>query len=134
MEIAHNALFANHGQSCCAGSRTFVHENIYDEFVKRATAMAKARQVGDPFENGVLQGPQVDDEMFNKVLGYIESGKKDGAKLETGGKRVGTKGYFIEPTVFSNVTDNMKIAREEVCLKFKNKLTATVLYLYVTNA
>lgn len=60
------------------------------------------------------QGPQVDDEMFNKVLGYIESGKKDGAKLETGGKRVGTKGYFIEPTVFSNVNDDMKIAREEV--------------------
>lgn len=131
MEIAHNALFANHGQSCCAGSRTFVHENIYDEFVKRATAMAKARKVGDPFENGVLQGPQVDDEMFNKVLGYIESGTKDGAKLETGGKRVGTKGYFIEPTVFSNVTDNMKIAREEVSLKF-NKLMANEFYLYVS--
>lgn len=115
-EIAYNAIFSNHGQNCCAGSRTFVQENIYDEFVKRATALAAQRKVGDPFENGTQQGPQVDDEMFNKVLGYIESGKTDGAKLETGGKRVGTKGYFIEPTVFSNVSDNMKIAREEVSL------------------
>lgn len=122
-EIAHSAIFLNHGQNCCAGSRTFVQENIYDEFVKRATELAAKRRVGDPFEKGVQQGPQVDDEMFNKVLGYIESGKNDGAKLETGGKRVGTKGYFIEPTVFSNVTDDMKIAREEVSLSNVNILT-----------
>lgn len=76
--------------------------------------MAKSRKVGSPFESGVLQGPQVDDEMFNKVLGYIESAKKEGAKLEVGGERIGTKGYFIQPTVFSNVTDNMKIAKEEI--------------------
>jgi len=124
-EIAYNAIFSNHGQNCCAGSRTFVQETIYDEFVKRAKELAAKRKVGDPFESGVQQGPQVDDEMFTKVLGYIESGKKDGAKLETGGKRVGTKGYFIEPTVFSNVSDDMKIAREEIfgpvqsILKFK---------------
>lgn len=61
--------------------------------------------------------------MFNKVLGYIESGKSDGAILETGGKRVGTKGYFIQPAVFSNVTDDMKIAREEVSLEIKLILT-----------
>lgn len=113
-EIAYNAIFTNHGQNCCAGSRTFVQEKIYDEFVARAKQLAANRKVGNPFENGVQQGPQVDDEMFNKVLGYIESGQKDGATLEFGGKRVGTKGYFIEPTVFSNVQDNMKIAREEV--------------------
>lgn len=76
--------------------------------------MAKARKVGNPFEAGVLQGPQVDDEMFNKVLGYIESAKSEGAKCEVGGERIGTKGYFIQPTVFSNVTDNMKIAKEEI--------------------
>lgn len=122
-EIAYNAIFTNHGQNCCAGSRTFVQENIYDEFVKRARALAADRKVGDPFENGVQQGPQVDDEMFNKVLGYIESGKNDGAILETGGKRVGTKGYFIQPTVFSNVTDDMKIALEEVSLEIKLILT-----------
>lgn len=124
-EIAYNAIFSNHGQNCCAGSRTFVQENIYDEFVAKAKSLAANRKVGDPFENGVQQGPQVDDEMFKKVLGYIESGKKDGAKLEFGGKRVGTKGYFIEPTVFSNVNDDMKIAREEVRFTI-NLLSATM--------
>lgn len=114
VSIAHAAVFANHGQNCCAGSRTFVQEEIYDEFVKRAVEAARKIKVGNPFEPKVDQGPQVDDEMFGKVLGYIESGKSEGAKLETGGKRVGTEGYFIEPTVFSNVTDEMKIAREEV--------------------
>lgn len=59
VEIAHNAIFANHGQNCCAGSRTFVQENIYDEFVKKAAAKATSRKVGDPFEQGIQQGPQV---------------------------------------------------------------------------
>lgn len=58
-EIAHNAIFANHGQNCCAGSRTFVQAGIYDQFVKKAVELAKARKVGDPFEDGVQQGPQV---------------------------------------------------------------------------
>uniref|UniRef100_A0A336JYT1 CSON002400 protein n=1 Tax=Culicoides sonorensis TaxID=179676 RepID=A0A336JYT1_CULSO len=114
VEIAHGAIFANHGQNCCAGSRTFVQEGIYDDFVKKAAEMAKNRVVGDPFKKETQQGPQVDEEMFNKVLGYIESGQKEGAKLEVGGKRIGAVGYFIEPTVFSNVTDNMKIAKEEI--------------------
>lgn len=70
--------------------------------------------LGDPFDKKTTQGPQVDQEMFEKVLGYIESGKADGAKCETGGKRWGTKGFYVEPTVFSNVDDNMKIAREEI--------------------
>lgn len=59
VEIAHNAIFENHGQNCCAGSRTFVQAGIYDEFVKKAVEKAKGRKVGDPFEAGVLQGPQV---------------------------------------------------------------------------
>lgn len=114
VEIAHNAIFANHGQNCCAGSRTFVQEGVYDAFVKKAVAKASSRKVGDPFAKDTQQGPQVDDDMFKKVLGYIESGQKEGAKLEVGGKRHGTVGYFIQPTVFSNVTDNMKIAKEEI--------------------
>ncbi|XP_073814694.1 aldehyde dehydrogenase X, mitochondrial [Musca autumnalis] len=114
VDITHEALFANHGQSCCAGSRTYVHEKIYDEFVAKAAAKAKARKVGDPFDETVLQGPQIDDEMMTKVLGYIESGKSEGAKLQCGGKRIGDVGFFIEPTVFSDVTDNMKIAQEEI--------------------
>lgn len=112
--IAHNAIFANHGQNCCAGSRTFVQEKIYDSFVKKATEMAKAKVLGSPFDAKTQQGPQVDKDMFDKVLGYIESGKAEGAKCEAGGKRFGDKGFFVEPTVFSNVTDNMKIAREEI--------------------
>jgi len=125
VEIAHSAIFMNHGQNCVAGSRTFVQENIYDEFVRRATEKAKARKVGNPFDDGVQQGPQINNKMMMKVLGYIESGKQEGAKLETGGNRIGTTGFFLEPTVFSNVTDDMKIAREEIfgpvqsILKFK---------------
>lgn len=114
VNVAHTALFDNHGQSCCAGSRTYVHEKIYDKFVEKAVQKAKERKVGDPFESGVMQGPQIDDEMFNKVLDYIESGKKEGAKLQCGGKRFGDVGFFIEPTVFSDVTDDMKIAQEEI--------------------
>lgn len=114
VEIAHNAIFANHGQNCCAGSRTFVQEGIYDAFVAKAAEMARARKVGDAFAEGTQQGPQVDEEQFNKILGYIESANKEGAKLQAGGKRFGSVGYFIEPTVFSDVTDNMKIAREEI--------------------
>lgn len=76
--------------------------------------MASKRTVGDPFSKDTLQGPQIDERMLTKVLGYIESAKSEGARLETGGKRVGTTGFFIEPTVFSNVTDDMKIAREEI--------------------
>lgn len=125
VEIAYNAIFANHGQNFCAGSRTFVQEEIYDNFVKKAGEKAAARVVGDPFESGVQQGPQVDIDMFSKVLKYIESGVTQGATLVTGGKRKFDKGYFIEPTVFANVTDEFKIAREEIfgpvqtILKFK---------------
>ncbi|XP_014094615.2 aldehyde dehydrogenase X, mitochondrial isoform X2 [Bactrocera oleae] len=114
VDITHEALFSNHGQSCCAGSRTYVHEKIYDKFVAKAVAAAKARKVGNPFDESVKQGPQIDDEMVNKVLDYIESGKKEGAKLQCGGKRIGKVGYFIEPTVFSDVTDKMRIAQEEI--------------------
>lgn len=112
--MAQEAVFTNHGQICCAGSRTFVQENIYDEFVKRSVELAKKRKVGNPFDAATQQGPQVDEEMFNKVLSYIDYGKRDGAKLECGGNRIGTTGYFIEPTVFSNVTDEMRIASEEI--------------------
>lgn len=126
VELAHFALFFNQGQCCCAGSRTFVHESIYDEFVSKATARAIKRTVGDPFKAGIEQGPQIDPEQFDKVLSYIKSGNESGATLETGGNRIGSTGYFVEPTVFSNVTDDMKIAKDEIfgpvqsILKFKD--------------
>ncbi|KAK0099020.1 hypothetical protein PV326_009771 [Microctonus aethiopoides] len=113
-QIAHDALFGNHGQSCCAGSRTFVQAKIYDEFVKIAKELAMKKKVGDPFDPTTNQGPQIDQEMFDKVLGLIKSGKDEGAVVQTGGERQGNVGYFIKPTVFSNVKDNMRIAKEEI--------------------
>ena len=110
----HIGLFFNAGQCCVAGSRTFVHEKIYDEFVSKAVAHAKKIKLGDPFLKDTEQGPQIDKEQQDKILHYIESGKTDGAKLLAGGHRGGKKGYFVEPTVFSDVTDNMKIAKEEI--------------------
>src|SRR5262249_27267769 len=119
-------LFFNQGQCCCAGSRLFVEEKIYDEFVERSVERARKRTVGDPFDTNTEQGPQVNDEQFDKVMGYIESGKKEGAKLMCGGERVGDRGYFVAPTVFADVKDNMKIAEEEIfgpvmsIIKFKS--------------
>ncbi|KAL0447119.1 UNVERIFIED_CONTAM: Aldehyde dehydrogenase family 2 member B7, mitochondrial [Sesamum latifolium] len=126
VEVAHFALFFNQGQCCCAGSRTFVHEKVYDEFVAKAKERAMKRNVGDPFKTGMEQGPQIDAEQFNKILKYIKYGKECGATLETGGDRFGTKGYYIQPTVFSNVQDDMPIAKDEIfgpvqsVLKFKD--------------
>lgn len=114
VELAHFALFFNQGQCCCAGSRTFVHEKVYDEFVEKAKARALKRTVGDPFKAGMEQGPQIDEKQFSKILGYIKSGTEYGATLETGGARFGSKGYFVQPTVFSNVKDDMPIAKDEI--------------------
>jgi len=114
VEGAHFGLFFNHGQCCCAGSRVFVEQKIYDQFVEKSSARAKKRTVGDPFDPSTEQGPQVDEAQFEKVMGYIESGRQEGAKLMCGGDRVGNRGYFIQPTVFADVQDEMKIAREEI--------------------
>jgi aldehyde dehydrogenase (NAD+) len=114
IEGCHFALFFNQGQVCCAGSRLFVEDTVYDEFVEKSVARAKRRTVGDPFDPATEQGPQIDNVQFEKVMTYIDSGKREGAELLTGGKRIGDKGYFIEPTVFAEVRDNMKIAREEI--------------------
>lgn len=114
VEGAHFGLFFNHGQCCCAGSRVFVEEKIYDQFVEKSGARAKKRTVGDPFDPKTEQGPQVDQIQFDKVMSYIDSGRDQGAKLVCGGDRVGDRGYFIQPTVFADVKDEMKIAREEI--------------------
>ena len=90
VELAHFALFFNMGQCCCAGSRTFVHESIYDEFVEKSKARALKRVVGDPFRTGVEQGPQVDKDQFHKVLSYIESGLEQGGNLVTGAQSITT--------------------------------------------
>jgi aldehyde dehydrogenase (NAD+) len=114
VEGCHTALFFNQGQVCCAGSRLFVEESAYDAFVEKSVARAKRRTVGDPLDATTEQGPQIDSVQFEKVMSYIDSGKREGAELLTGGHRVGETGLFIEPTVFAGVQDDMKIAREEI--------------------
>jgi len=120
-------IYFNHGQCCCAGSRIYVQEGIYDKFMARFKERAQKNAVGDPFHPETFQGPQVSQLQFDRIMEYIEHGKSQGATLETGGKRIGEKGFFIEPTIFSNVTDDMKIVQEEifgpVCTisKFKTK-------------
>jgi aldehyde dehydrogenase (NAD+) len=126
VEGAHFGLYFNQGQCCCAGSRLFVEERVHDEVIDRMKEKNQDRKVGDPFDPETQQGPQVDEAQFDKILRYIEYGKKEGASMLTGGGRIGDKGYFIEPTLFADVTDNMRIAREEIfgpvmsVLKFKN--------------
>jgi aldehyde dehydrogenase (NAD+) len=114
VEGSHFALFFNQGQCCCAGSRLYVEEKCYDEFVERSVARAKKRTVGNPLDPATEQGPQVDDAQFSKVMSYIDAGKAEGAKLMCGGERVGEKGFFVRPTVFADVKDEMKIAQEEI--------------------
>nr|ABV69001.1 aldehyde dehydrogenase [Drosophila melanogaster]ABV69002.1 aldehyde dehydrogenase [Drosophila melanogaster]ABV69003.1 aldehyde dehydrogenase [Drosophila melanogaster]ABV69004.1 aldehyde dehydrogenase [Drosophila melanogaster]ABV69005.1 aldehyde dehydrogenase [Drosophila melanogaster] len=115
VETAHFGLFFNMGQCCCAGSRTFVEDKIYDEFVERSAERAKKRTVGNPFDLNTEQGPQVNEEQMEKILGMIKTGKKQGAKLVAGGSRPeGLPGYFVQPTVFADVQDDMTIAREEI--------------------
>ncbi|KAK9102616.1 hypothetical protein Sjap_019870 [Stephania japonica] len=114
VDLALSAVFYNKGEICVAGSRVFVQEGIYDEFVKEAVKRAKAWIVGDPFDSHVHQGPQVDKKQFERILYYIEQGKKEGATLLTGGNACGEKGYYIEPTIFADVKDDMVIANEEI--------------------
>ncbi|PTB63901.1 aldehyde dehydrogenase [Trichoderma citrinoviride] len=107
-------IYYNHGQTCCAGTRIFVQEGIYDKFLEAFKERAQKNKVGDPFHHETFQGPQVSQLQFDRIMGYIKSGKEEGAKVEIGGERHGDKGYFIKPTVFSNVHPDMKIMREEI--------------------
>ena len=111
---ANFGIYFNQGQTCCAGSRILVQEAIYDKFLARFKECAKQNKVGNPFDADTFVGPLVNDVQCNKVMDYIESGKEEGAKLEIGGERHGTEGYFVQPTVFSGVTSKMKIMQEEI--------------------
>jgi aldehyde dehydrogenase (NAD+) len=115
---AHIGIMSNQGQICTATSRILVHSSVYDTFVEQfKEQVKKTSKVGNPFDDTTFQGPQVTKAQYDRVLSYIESGKTEGATLATGGepyKDVGGKGFFIAPTVFTNVKDSMKIFREEV--------------------
>ncbi|CAN6455910.1 unnamed protein product [Victoria cruziana] len=114
VDLAQNACFFNKGEVCVAASRILVQERIYDEFLEKSVAKAREVVVGDPFDPTVWQGPQIDKKQFERVLSYIEHGKREGATLLTGGKACGDVGYYIEPTIFANVKDDMIIAKEEI--------------------
>ena len=111
---AHFGLYFNQGQCCCAGSRLFVEDKVHDKFVDKLVSMNKARKLGDPLDPATEQGPQVDQAQFDKIMEYIDRGTKEGAKCLSGGKRFGDRGYFIEPTLFGEVRDDMAIAKDEI--------------------
>ena len=114
VEGAHLGLFFNQGQCCTAGSRVFVEDKCYDEFVERSVARARARVIGDPCDPRTGHGPLIDQAQLEAVMAYIDAGKRDGAALLCGGERVAQEGCFVAPTVFANVSDEMTIAREEI--------------------
>ena len=107
-------LFFNQGQCCIAGSRVFVQSKIYDAFVKRTAEVTKNRKLGDPFHKDTKQGPQVDKTQQEKIHNYIKQGVKEGAKVVFGGEEHKGQGHFVNPTVFSDVKDEMTIAKEEI--------------------
>ncbi|KAJ5539710.1 hypothetical protein N7513_008042 [Penicillium frequentans] len=107
-------IFFNHGQCCCAGSRILVHEAIYDKFIELFKQRAEQNKVGDPFKADTFQGPQVSQLQYDRVMGYIKDGKSAGAKVVTGGDRHGSEGYYIQPTIFTDVHEDMTIVKEEI--------------------
>src|SRR5487761_356814 len=114
IEGAANAIFFNHGQCCVAGSRLYVQQSRFDEVVDGVAAIAKSVKMGPGMEPGTQMGPLVSDEQFRRVSSFLESGKSDGATALAGGGRYGSRGYFIEPTVLTNTTPDMKVVREEI--------------------
>jgi aldehyde dehydrogenase (NAD+) len=111
---AMGSIFFNQGEVCCAGSRLFLEDSVHDEFVAALKEKAEALVVGDPQSPETGMGAQVSEEQFTKILGYIEDGKRSGARLVTGGERAAERGWFVRPTIFDRVTNDMRIAREEI--------------------
>jgi len=111
---AANAIFFNHGQCCCAGSRLFIEDKIFDKVVAGVSESAKKIRVGPGMNPDTQMGPLVSDEQFRRVCGYMEAGLNEGAKAVVGGKKVGNRGYFVEPTVLVNTNPKMKVVQEEI--------------------
>jgi phenylacetaldehyde dehydrogenase len=116
------AIFFNHGQCCCAGSRLYVEDKQFDKVVDGISQLASKIRVGPGLEPTTDMGPLVSEEQLNRVCGYLESGFSEGAKAVTGGSRQGEKGYFVKPTVLVNTNEKMKVVREEI---FGPVVTAT---------
>ncbi|GJH27072.1 aldehyde dehydrogenase [Caballeronia novacaledonica] len=111
------AVFNNSGQICTAGTRLFVQRGVHEEFVERLTAFTKTLRVGNGLDPEVQMGPLISQQQLERVMGYVQGAVPEGATLAIGGERLAgdlANGYFVQPTVFSNVTPTMKIAREEI--------------------
>jgi len=111
---ASNGIFFNKGEVCTAGSRLFLHEALHDAFVDRLQAQVGKLTQGDPLDPKTRLGPQVSEAQMKQVLGYVEKGRAEGARLVCGGERPAGKGYFVRPTIFTDVQPSMTIAREEI--------------------
>src|SRR6266404_950860 len=109
-----SAIFFNHGQCCCAGSRLFVERPVFERVVEGVAAKAKKIRVGSGLEPDTSMGPLVSEEQLQRVCNYLEIGLSEGATAMTGGKKMGDKGYFVEPTVLVNTKDNMRVVQEEI--------------------
>ncbi|KAF9639107.1 hypothetical protein BFW01_g10004 [Lasiodiplodia theobromae] len=111
----HFGIMDNQGQVCTSTSRIYVHETLYEQLLKKFVDITKANQkIGDPFQDETWQGPQISKAQYDKIVSYISQGKSEGARLLHGGVRHGSKGYFIEPTVFADAKEDMKIVQEEI--------------------
>src|ERR1700676_2491404 len=111
---AASAIFFNHGQCCCAGSRLYAHKTIYDKVVAGVADIASKIKVGPGLDPTTEMGPLVSEEQFNRVTSFIADGRGAGAKVAVGGNRVGNLGYFVAPTVLENTTPDMRVIREEI--------------------
>ncbi len=115
---AANAVFPNSGQICSAGTRLFAERAVYDEFVERVAAASRALNVGDGLDPATDIGPLVSQAQLDRVVGYLETGRREGARAASGGERLSDPkheaGYYVQPTVFRDVTDTMTVAREEI--------------------
>jgi phenylacetaldehyde dehydrogenase len=111
---AASAIFFNHGQCCCAGSRLYVEKSIFDRVVEGVAEEAKKIKIGSGLEADTQMGPLVSEEQLNRVCSYLEAGFSEGAKALAGGQKKGDRGYFVEPTVLVNTTENMKVVQEEI--------------------
>ena len=111
---AASAIFFNHGQCCCAGSRLYIESDIFDKVVDGVAQHASKIQIGPGMDPASDMGPLVSEEQLNRVCGYLESGLSEGAKAVVGGSREGNKGYFVKPTILVNTNEKMKVVQEEI--------------------
>ncbi|AJP38342.1 AHL_G0015350.mRNA.1.CDS.1 [Saccharomyces cerevisiae] len=107
-------IFYNSGEVCCAGSRIYIQDTVYEEVLQKLKEYTESLKVGDPFNEEVFQGAQTSHKQLHKILKYVDVAKSEGARLVTGGVRHGSKGYFVKPTVFADVKEDMRIVKEEV--------------------